>query len=406
MGAPCVCPTDRHTLDCWWFDPYIDGTDEYWNVPEHGYDDRFLDDVLDTTTGEPMQLTPDTVRQLALEALAPPTSQTPASGLNRLTSSSGRLSSWGDSWSYPSCTHQLQPYILTDGTAVYASSSMNSHYGNRPEEPDLAVYLDSSWIPECIAYHIGWKDFGLPYVPSTQVLTIARRALEAARNGETVEIGCLGGHGRTGTFLAILDLLSTEHSSKPLSGKRAIRNVRQAYCQRAVEGRIQEWYVKLCAARIFGNPDPPRPRLPKPKKQATKPGPLPASTHTPSVKFSTAPTNKGPVYTGQTASSIADSLTPKPDSELLQLNEQYRKLEEQASARQSVEDYLNWLRDETSKINNTPMTIQEAASIAYKQIEEIHGVSTCVVKDPTSGHYKVKILSTVDSLLAEPINRP
>ena len=58
-----------------------------------------------------------------------------------------------------------------------------------------------------------------------------------ARQGEVVELGCLGGHGRTGTALACLAVLAG--TSPPA----AVAWVRSAYCSQAVETPDQEAFV-------------------------------------------------------------------------------------------------------------------------------------------------------------------
>jgi hypothetical protein len=54
------------------------------------------------------------------------------------------------------------------------------------------------------------------------VLVALRSVLDRARAGEQVEVGCLGGHGRTGT---------------------AVAWVRASYCQKAVETAAQEAFI-------------------------------------------------------------------------------------------------------------------------------------------------------------------
>lgn len=61
--------------------------------------------------------------------------------------------------------------------------------------------------------------------------------LERARAGELVEIGCVGGHGRTGTALACLAVLGGQRSAE------AITWVRGNYCPAAVETTAQEEFA-------------------------------------------------------------------------------------------------------------------------------------------------------------------
>jgi protein-tyrosine phosphatase len=54
---------------------------------------------------------------------------------------------------------------------------------------------------------IDWEDFALPENPELAAQQIAE-AFGRARRGELVEVGCLGGSGRTGTVLACMAVLA------------------------------------------------------------------------------------------------------------------------------------------------------------------------------------------------------
>jgi hypothetical protein len=104
-------------------------------------------------------------------------------------------------------THRHRtPVELADGTVVTAVSFDEADPYTRTSTPDYGLYLDPRWAPPWPHHHLDWADFGVPD------LTAARQALRAllerARTGEAVEVGCLGGHGRTGTALACLAVLS------------------------------------------------------------------------------------------------------------------------------------------------------------------------------------------------------
>jgi protein-tyrosine phosphatase len=60
---------------------------------------------------------------------------------------------------------------------------------------------------------------------------------DRARAGQRVEIGCLGGHGRTGTALACLAVLSGEPANQ------AVAWVRTNYCSNAIETPEQAAFV-------------------------------------------------------------------------------------------------------------------------------------------------------------------
>lgn len=159
------------------------------------------------------------------------------------------------SWSFNRlCEHAQQSVTLADGTSVFASASYDKYL--RCLTPDLAVWLDNVWQPDSPAFSIPWPDYGLPDLSLSHFLYVANLALAEARRGLMVEVGCIGGHGRTGTFLACLDVLA---SADP-DAARSIAYVRSAYCHKAVETPDQAWFVGIVAARVTGAPIPPRPR--------------------------------------------------------------------------------------------------------------------------------------------------
>ena len=67
--------------------------------------------------------------------------------------------------------------------------------------PTSACTSTQRWNPPWPHESIVWPDFGVPAEPGPVVASL-QDALDRARSGERVEIGCLGGHGRTGTALA------------------------------------------------------------------------------------------------------------------------------------------------------------------------------------------------------------
>ena len=73
---------------------------------------------------------------------------------------------------------------------------------------------------------------------SPVVNQLIRFTLTKLHEGKKVDIGCMGGHGRTGTFLALL-LIRVEK----LSAKAAIEAVRSRHCQNAIESRAQEDFI-------------------------------------------------------------------------------------------------------------------------------------------------------------------
>ena len=132
---------------------------------------------------------------------------------------------------------------LPDGTTVVAATFDERDPYDRVVAPDYALYLDDRWQPPWPHAHVDWPDFGVPGEPAA-VLAGLRQVLERARGGERVEIGCWGAHGRTGTALASLAILTG------LSRDEAVAWVRTTYCAKAVETAEQEAFVATLDATV------------------------------------------------------------------------------------------------------------------------------------------------------------
>jgi len=132
-----------------------------------------------------------------------------------------------------------------DGTVVIAAALADRLEAN--PNRDFGLYLDDAWRPTWDAVLIDWPDFGLPKEPHA-----AARAIQAAflraKAGERLEVGCLGGKGRTGTTLACMAILA---GVEPL---HAVEWVRAAYRPDAVEGPEQEAWA-LWFAKTISRPD-------------------------------------------------------------------------------------------------------------------------------------------------------
>lgn len=160
-----------------------------------------------------------------------------------------------DGWSkYLSDRHTATQVTLPDeaGTIVTATSVCNQY--DRPT-PDFGLYLDKSWKPDGMAIMLPWLDFGLPAVSYGFADYAIEEAYSWAQCGALVEVGCIGGHGRTGTVLACMALLA----DPTMTAKDAIWYIRGAYCQHAIETNDQEWYVERFKAKQDGVEEPPRP---------------------------------------------------------------------------------------------------------------------------------------------------
>jgi protein-tyrosine phosphatase len=87
-------------------------------------------------------------------------------------------------------------------------------------------------------------------VPTATDVAVAeiRSAFERARRGETIEVACIGGHGRTGTVLACMAVIA----GVPV--EQAVSWVRSVYCVRAVQEPSQQYWVEHRAAPILDAP--------------------------------------------------------------------------------------------------------------------------------------------------------
>ena len=135
----------------------------------------------------------------------------------------------------------LDAVTLPDGTVVWAASFAGDYV--RDDPPDHGVYFDQRWSPPWSHELLDWPDFGVPADTDALVRTL-EGALDRARRGERVEMGCLGGHGRTGTALACLAALTNgarDTGDAAEAGERIdpVDWVRQTYCSHAVETDAQ-----------------------------------------------------------------------------------------------------------------------------------------------------------------------
>jgi hypothetical protein len=142
------------------------------------------------------------------------------------------------------CSHFRVP-IQVDGGYMLASSQRDWQAdGKSTFSPTAGVYLDSSWIRRLgIVGHaintnagfpallVDWPDMGVPK------LNYLRTAVDWTKwylkQGGKVEVACIGGHGRTGTFLAVL---LREYG---FSAHDAVEVVRKAVCSNCIETQKQ-----------------------------------------------------------------------------------------------------------------------------------------------------------------------
>ena len=99
---------------------------------------------------------------------------------------------------------------------------------------ELRNYFQPNRVEEIV---IDWPDMGVIDADRffwTQIFRLIKD------NGKrNVVVFCIGGHGRTGTFLgSMMTVMNGMH------GGQAIRAIRDGYCKQAIESRKQEDYVR------------------------------------------------------------------------------------------------------------------------------------------------------------------
>ena len=137
--------------------------------------------------------------------------------------------------------HHLDEVILPDGTSVWAASFPIDGYDRGGAlAPDTGLYLDPHWAPPWPHRHLDWPDFELPVDVGAMVDGL-NWVLAGARAGQRVEIGCIGGHGRTGTALACL---ATMAGGRRWQATDPVQWVRQTYCRDAIETDQQAAFAR------------------------------------------------------------------------------------------------------------------------------------------------------------------
>lgn len=113
---------------------------------------------------------------------------------------------------------------------------------------------EASYILEKIGQptiKIEWRDYGVPDLSTGDWNKILKAIQKEGRN---VVVACVGGHGRTGTTLAILAGLFGATKTDPVSW------VRKRYCVKAVENIDQEEYVEIITGIPVVKTLPPKPK--------------------------------------------------------------------------------------------------------------------------------------------------
>jgi protein-tyrosine phosphatase len=98
---------------------------------------------------------------------------------------------------------------------------------------------------------LDWPDFGVPR-SQAEADECIQSAFARARAGERIEVACVGGHGRTGTVLACMAILSG------VPAHEAVPWLRSVYCVRAVQEPGQQYWIERFAERLSLSAAPPQ----------------------------------------------------------------------------------------------------------------------------------------------------
>jgi hypothetical protein len=156
------------------------------------------------------------------------------------------------SHNYKKCCHDAQPVLIGSYT-IYVTAYKNVGESAKGFHPDVGLYFDSDWDklfknPNVYGEVKGFGDYPGRYSYPAIVIDwsdwkgididimawLVDGAINNLRDSRKLDVGCYGGHGRTGTFLACL-----AGKLENLDARAAILAVRKRYCEEAVESYSQ-----------------------------------------------------------------------------------------------------------------------------------------------------------------------
>lgn len=167
------------------------------------------------------------------------------------------------------CTHWKQPVKIGKGVTIHCSGSRHKPTWKEQEDgadvslPEIGIFFASAWKPSTDNFvtpkwkgpHIpvtkeevdtelavlDWRDMSVPD-NTEMVLEVLQYGMDEAKKGRFVEIGCIGGHGRTGSALAAMLIMQGEWDYE-----KACTWVWDNYCKHAIETDSQVIWLSYIA---------------------------------------------------------------------------------------------------------------------------------------------------------------
>lgn len=133
--------------------------------------------------------------------------------------------------------------LLVNLTGLSLYDGSNQPIKRAPDKwKELRDYFQPNQVEEIV---IDWPDMGT--IKAGPYFWAQFFRLIKENQKKNVVVFCIGGHGRTGTFVgSMMTVMLGIH------GGKAIRAIREGYCQQAVETRQQEDYVRSMTTRKGG----------------------------------------------------------------------------------------------------------------------------------------------------------
>lgn len=301
-------------------------------------------------------------------------------------------------YGYPAwgCSHQ-------DGTLIYsvpraARPPLTFHAGTYRGvgQEDLLIDLADSFGPAAKGSAVGplleawassttrpllklkWNDGSVPSLRRDHWLGLIHALLEGPYN--SVYACCMGGHGRTGTFYAILGALLTElgHPGAPKE-QDPVAWLRAHYCPEVVETSSQLDYIrKITGKEVKANPA---------KQKLLSPGFQP----TPKAP-SRADVLGGDKRKSEGKGKDKGKPKSKDENKTALVFGYYQGEFEFITNNQEEPDWIDYLKLESADLKQTGLLLtREEAEFLIDPLELVAGTSSCNWQEAGQSHYLIDI---------------